>query len=84
MIKIGLNALVLKLQMADETTAATNIIEFTGDWTSAHLIALIRKRAGEWIFLPQLPYKEAACCAGVFRHSTQCHQWLAGTCKKPQ
>ncbi len=31
MIKTGLNALVSKLQMDDET----NIIESTGDWTSA-------------------------------------------------
>ena len=82
MQKIGLNALVSKLQMADEITAATNIIESTGDWTCAHLIAIIRKRAEQWLFLPgELPYKEAAC-AGVFRHSTQCHQHLAGNCKK--
>ena len=82
MKKTGLNALVSKLQMADEITAATNIIEVTGDWTSTHLIALIRRRAGEWIFLPPLPYKEIAC-AGVFKYTTQCHNWLAGICKKP-
>ena len=72
MKKTALNALVSKLQMADEITAATNIIEFTGDWTSTHPIALIRRRAGEWIFLPPLPYKEIAC-AGVFKYTTQCH-----------
>jgi len=81
MNRAGLNDLVSKLQMADEITAATNIIESTGDWTSTHLIALIRRRAGEWIFLPPLPYKEIAC-AGVFKYTTQCHQWLAGSCKK--
>ena len=54
--------------MAGEITAATNIIEFTGDWTSAHLIALIRKRADDSVDLPVTAPVQGGCLYGVSPH----------------
>jgi len=88
MIRAGLEALVRPLKLADEIKVATDCLESAGGvFTADHLIALIQKRASEGLMLP--PTKELSACkafaAGVFRHTTQCHQWLSkGACSRGQ
>ena len=49
-----------------------------------NLIALIQKRASEGLMLPSAAAaKETAAASAVYRHTTQCHQWLGkGTCSR--
>jgi hypothetical protein len=87
MIRAGLETLVRPLKLADEIKVATDCLEGAGGiFTADHLIALIQKRASEGLMLPSIKAPatdKAYAAAGVYRHTTTCHQWLAlGRCSR--
>ena len=84
-VRAGLMTLVRPLKLADEIKVATDCLEGAGGtFTAANLIALIQKRASEGLMLPSAAAaKETAAASAVYRHTTQCHQWLGkGTCSR--
>ena len=84
MIRAGLMALVRPLKLADEIKVATDCSEGAGGiFTATRLIALIQKRASEGLMLPSTATAKETAASAVYRHTTQCHQWLSkGTCSR--
>ena len=84
MIRAGLMALVRPLKLADEIKVATDCSEGAGGiFTATRLIALIQKRASEGLMLPSTATAKETAASAVYRHTTQCHQWLSkGACSR--